>query len=86
MMPAATFNVSYSYERLHRVNKTGDWDIFLGPPEREWVSKRREFSGFAIVNKITPASLGYLLSVFNQNSTLKCSNAEFENYIKNMKE
>jgi len=39
--------------------EAGDWDIFLGPPEREWVSKRREFSGFAIVNEITPTSLGY---------------------------
>jgi len=55
-------------------------DIFLGSPERaraetggadQWVLKRRECSGFARVNKVTSASLGYLLSVFNKNSTLK---------------
>ena len=54
--------------------------IFLGPPERaraesggadQWVLKRMECSGFARVNKITSASLGYPLSVFNKNSTLK---------------
>jgi len=47
--------------------ETGDWDIFLGPPERaraetggadQWVLKRRECSGLARVNKITSASLG----------------------------
>ena len=40
--------------------ETGDWDIFLGPPERakaetggadQWVLKRRELPGFAIVNE-----------------------------------
>ena len=55
-------------------------DIFLGPPERaraetdgadQWVLKWRECSGFARVNKVTSASLGYPLSVFNKNSTLK---------------
>jgi len=36
------------------------------------VLKRRELPGFAIVNwKNPPASLGYPLSVFNKNSTLK---------------
>jgi len=38
--------------------ETGDWDIFLGPPELaraetggadQWVPKRRELPGFAIV-------------------------------------
>jgi len=57
-----------------------DWDIFLGPPERaraetggadQWVLKRRECSGLARVNKVTSASLGYPLSVFNKNSILK---------------
>ena len=52
------------------------WDIIF--PEREraeiggadqWVLKRRECSGFARVNKVTSASLGYPLSVFNKNST-----------------
>ena len=60
--------------------ETGDWDIFLGPPERaraetggadQWVLKRRELSGFARVNQVTSASLRYPLSVFNKNSTLK---------------
>ena len=32
--------------------------------------KRRECSGFARVNKVTSASLGYPLSVFNKNSTV----------------
>jgi len=45
---------------MSELRKTGDWDIFLGPPERaragpggadQWVLKRREFPGFAIVNK-----------------------------------
>jgi len=65
---------------MFELRETGDWDIFLGPPERaraetgkadQWVSKRREFSGLARVNKVTSASLGYPLSVFNKNSTLK---------------
>jgi len=60
--------------------ETGDWDIFLGPPELaraetggadQWVLKRREFPGFARVNKVTSASWGYPLSVFKKNSTLK---------------
>ena len=51
----------------------------LGPPERaraetggadQWVLKRRKCSGFARVNQVTSASLGYPLSVFNKNSTL----------------
>jgi len=37
----------------------------------QWVLKGRECSGFARVNKVTSASLGYPLSVFNKNSTLK---------------
>jgi len=62
-------------------NKTGGWDIFLGPPERaraetvgadQWVLRWRELQGFPIVNeKKTPASRGYPLSVFNKNSALK---------------
>jgi len=60
--------------------ETGDWDIFLGPLERaraetagadQWVLKRREFPGVARVNEVNFASLGYPLSVFNKNSTLK---------------
>jgi len=62
------------------LRETGDWDIFLGPPERaraetggadQWVLKQRECSGFARENKVTSASLGYPLSVFNKNFTLK---------------
>jgi len=36
----------------------------------QWVLKRRDRSGFARVNKV----LGYLLSVFNKNSSLKLEN------------
>ena len=65
---------------MFELRETGDWDIFLGPPERamaetggadQWVLKRRECSGFARVNSVTSASLGYPLSVFNKNSILK---------------
>jgi len=57
-----------------------DWDIFVGPFERaraetgggdQCVLKRREPIGFARVNKVTSASLGCPLSVFNKNSILK---------------
>jgi len=63
-----------------RETASGDWDIFLGPPARaraetggadQWVLKRRKLSGLARVNKVTSASLGYPLSVFNKNSTLR---------------
>jgi len=65
---------------MFELRETGDWDIFLGPPERaraetggadQWVLKRRELPGVARMNKVTSASLGYPLSVFNKNSTLK---------------
>ena len=65
---------------MFELRETGDWDIFLGPPKRaraetggadQWVLKRRECSGFARVYKVTSAALGYPLSVFNKNSTLK---------------
>jgi len=65
---------------MFELSETGDWDIFLGPPEQaraetggadQWVLKRREFSGRARVNKVTSASLGYPLSVLNKKSTLK---------------
>jgi len=64
---------------MFELRETGERDIFLGPPERaraetggadQWVLKRRECSGFARLNKVTSASLGYPLSVFNKNSTL----------------
>ena len=55
---------------MFELRETGDWNIFLGPPERgraetsgadQWVLKRRECSGFASarVNTVTSASLGY---------------------------
>jgi len=65
---------------MFELRETGDWDIFLGPPERartetggadQWMLKRRECSGFARVNQVTSASLRYPLPVFNKNSTLK---------------
>jgi len=54
---------------------TGDWDLFLGP--LEWA--RAETGGGVIAKGIprgcqglfTPVSLGYPLSIFNKNSTLK---------------
>ena len=45
---------------MFELRKTGDWDIFLGPLKRaraetggadQWVLKRRELQGFAIVNE-----------------------------------
>jgi len=60
---------------MFELRETGDWDIFLCPPERaraetggadQWVLKRRELPGLARVNKGTSASLGYPLSVFNK--------------------
>jgi len=45
---------------VFELRETGDWDIFLGPPERaraetggadQWVLKQRELPGFAIVNE-----------------------------------
>ena len=65
---------------MFELHETGDWDIFLGVPERaraetggadQWALKRRECSGFARVNEVTSASLGYPLSVFKKNTTLK---------------
>ena len=65
---------------MFELHETGDRDIFLGPLERaraetggvdQWVLKRKELPGSVRVNKVTFASLGYPLSVFNKNSTLK---------------
>jgi len=69
---------------MFELRETGDWDrdIFLGPLEQarvetggadQWVLKRRELPGVARVNKVTSASLGHSLSVFNKHSTLKRS-------------
>jgi len=79
MTPTTAMGLSIRLS-MFELRETGDWDIFLGPPERaraetggtdQWVLKRRECSGFDRVNQVTFASLGYPLSVFNKNSTLK---------------
>jgi len=79
MTPTTALGLSVRLS-MFELHETGDWDIFLGPPERaraetggadQWVLKRRECSGFARVNQVTSESLGYPLSVFNKNSTLK---------------
>jgi hypothetical protein len=79
MTPTTALGLSIRLS-IFELRETGDWDIFLGPQERaraetggadQWVLKRRECSGFAMVNKVTSASLEYPLSVFNRNSTLK---------------
>ena len=79
MTPTTALGLSIRLS-MFELRETGDWDIFLGPTERaraenggaeQWVLKRRKCSGFARVNKVTSASLGYPLSVFNTNSTLK---------------
>jgi len=79
MTPTTALGLSIRLS-MFELRETGDWDIFLGPPERaraetggadQWVLKRRECSGFARVNQVTSASLRYPLSVFNKNSTLK---------------
>jgi len=60
---------------MFELRETGDWELSLGPSERaraetggadQWVLKRRKFPEFASVNKVTSASLGYLLSVFSK--------------------
>ena len=79
MTPTTALGLSICLS-MFELRETGDWDIFLGPPERaraetggadQWVLKRRECSGFARVNKVTSKSLGYPPSVFNKNSALK---------------
>jgi len=59
MIPTTDLGLSIRLS-MCELRATGDWDIFIGPPERaraetgeadQWVSKRRELSGFAIVNE-----------------------------------
>ena len=66
---------------MFELRETGDWDIFLGPPERaraetgganQWV-KAKGMLRVVRVNQVTPASLRYPLSVSNKNSTLKAT-------------
>jgi len=72
MTPTTALGLSIRLS-MFELHETGDRDSFLGPPERaraetggadQWVLKRRECSGFARVNKVTTASLGYPVSVF----------------------
>jgi len=62
MTPTTALGLSIRLS-MFELRETGDWDIFLGPPERaraetggadQWVLKRRECSGFARVNKELP--------------------------------
>jgi len=59
MTPTTALGLSIRLS-MFELRETGDWDIFLGPPERaraesggadQWVLKRRELPGFAIVNE-----------------------------------
>jgi len=73
MTPTTALGLSIRLS-MFELRETGEWDIFLGPLERaraetggadQWVLKRRKLPGFARVNKVTSASLGYPLSVFD---------------------
>jgi len=80
MTPTTALGLSQAIRlSMFELRETSDWDILLGLPERareetggadQWVLKRRECSGFVRVNKVTSASLGYPLSVFNKRFTL----------------
>ena len=57
MTPTTALGLSIRLS-MFELRETGDWDIFLGPPERaraetggadQWVFKRRELPGFATV-------------------------------------
>ena len=59
MTPTTALGLSMSLS-IFELRETGDWDIFLGPPERareetggadKWVLKQRELPGFVIVNE-----------------------------------
>jgi len=59
MTPTTALGLSIRLS-MFELPEIGDWDIFLGPPERaraetggadQWVLKRRELPGFAIVNE-----------------------------------
>jgi len=87
MTPTTDLGLSISLS-MFELRETGasDWYLFLGHLERaraetggadQWVLKRRELPGVATVNKVTFASLGYPLSVFNKNSSLKQTNTNY---------
>jgi len=59
MTPTTALGLSIRLS-MFELRETGDWDIFLGRPERaraetseadQWVLKQRELPGFAIVNE-----------------------------------
>jgi len=57
MTPTTALGLSIRLS-MFELRETNDWDIFLGPPERaetggadQWVLKRRELPGVAIVNE-----------------------------------
>ena len=61
MTPTADLGLSIRLS-MFKLRETGDWDFFLGPPEQaraetggadQWVLKRKELPGFAIVNEKT---------------------------------
>jgi len=75
---------------MFELRETGDWDIFLGSPERaraetggadQWVLKQIELPGFAMANgKKRPHPWDtYPPSVFNKNSLLLKQTKEFYN-------
>jgi len=86
MTPTTALGLSIRLS-MFELRETGDWDIFLGPPERvrvetggadQWVLKRRECSGFPRVNSsnfripgIPTISHKFQLKLHSQNSTLK---------------
>jgi len=79
MTPTTNLGLSICLS-MFELHETGDWDIFIGSPERaraetggvdQWVLKRRESLGVVRVNQVTSASLRYPLSVLNKNSTVK---------------
>jgi len=66
MTPTTALGLSIRLS-MFESRETGDWDIFLGPPERareetggadKWVLKRRELPGFVIVNEKNARILG----------------------------
>jgi len=61
----------FEYVRLLTEASSLEWARAENSGADRWVLQRRGFLGVARVNKVTPMSLGYPLSVSNKNSTLK---------------
>jgi len=71
MTPTTALGLSIRLS-IFELRETGDWDIFLGPPERvraetggadQWVLKRRELPGFVIVNEQNNARIPGILTI-----------------------